>query len=179
MEVNTQIEDNCRRTIFNLQGYSCLKKASVARNWVIRNLRRILFGIQAEQLYAEWGARLNNFYLLRLLCTIPSLFAKNLNKAGYNIYGNLLPVFLALRVPVLRRNKATNSTNSTDPFSAATKTLVLGHLLKFLKKDLQSHSHRHFAIGDNEKNKTIFIIIFFIFIARCQTCDVKRMWCQV
>ena len=69
----------------------------------------------------------------------------------------------------MRRNKATNSTNSTDPFSAATKTLVLGHLLKFLKKDLQSHSHRHFAIGDNEKNKTIFIIIFFIFIARCQT----------
>ena len=69
----------------------------------------------------------------------------------------------------MRRNKATNSTNSTDPFSAATKTLVLGHLLKFLKKDLQSHSHRHFAIGDNEKNKTIFIIIFFIFIPRCQT----------
>ena len=39
--------------------------------------------------------------------------------------------FLALKVPVLRRNKATNSSTSTDPFSAATKTLVLGNLFKF------------------------------------------------
>ena len=37
----------------------------------------------------------------------------------------------ALKVPVLRRNKATNSNTSTDPFSAATKTLVLGNLFKF------------------------------------------------
>ena len=133
---------------------------------MIRNLRRILFGIQAEQLYAECRARLNNFYLLRLLCTFPSFFAKNLNKAGYNIYGNLLPVFLALRVPVLRRNKATNSTTSTDPFSAATRTLVLGHLFKFLKKDLQHICTGILPLG---MNKTIFIIIFFIFIPRCQT----------
>ena len=41
--------------------------------------------------------------------------------------------FLALKVPVLKRNKATNSSTSTDPFSAATKTLVLGNLFKFEK----------------------------------------------
>ena len=39
--------------------------------------------------------------------------------------------FLAPKVSVLRRNKATNSSTSTDPFSAATKTLVLGNLFKF------------------------------------------------
>ena len=35
-------------------------------------------------------------------------------------------------VPVLRRNKATNSSTSTDPFSGATKTLVLGNLFKLV-----------------------------------------------
>ena len=39
--------------------------------------------------------------------------------------------FLALKVPVLRTNKAINSSTSTDPFSDATKTLVLGNLFKF------------------------------------------------
>ena len=39
--------------------------------------------------------------------------------------------FLAPKISVLRRNKATNSSTSTDPFSAATKTLVLGNLFKF------------------------------------------------
>ena len=38
---------------------------------------------------------------------------------------------LALKVPALRRNKATNSSTSTDPFSAATKTPVLVNLFKF------------------------------------------------
>ena len=39
--------------------------------------------------------------------------------------------FLALKVPAFRRNKATNSSTSTDPFSPATKTLVLSNLVKF------------------------------------------------
>ena len=38
--------------------------------------------------------------------------------------------FLASQVSVLRRDKGTNSSTSTDPFSAATKTLVLGNLFK-------------------------------------------------
>ena len=41
--------------------------------------------------------------------------------------------FLAPKVSVLRRNKATNSSTSTDPFSAATKTLVLGNLFKLVR----------------------------------------------
>ena len=109
-----------------------LPKASVARNKVIRNRRRIQFAIQEEQLYAECGARLNNFYLSKLLCIFPSLFTKNLNKAHIPVTSTKISYqFLGLKVPVLRRNKATNSSTSTDPFSAATKTLVLGNLFKF------------------------------------------------
>ena len=76
--------------------------------------------MQEEQLYAECRARLNNFYLSKLLCIFPSLFTKNLNKARYNIYENLLPVFRTEGSRV-RRYKATNSSTSTDPFSAAAK----------------------------------------------------------
>ena len=41
--------------------------------------------------------------------------------------------FLAPKVSVLRRNKATNSSTSTYPFSAATKTLVFGNLFKLVR----------------------------------------------
>ena len=58
-----------------------LPKASVARNWLIRNLRRIQFVIQEDQLYAECGARLKNFCLSNLLCICPSVFETYLNKA--------------------------------------------------------------------------------------------------
>ena len=69
------------------QSFSC-KKLSNQRPTenTVRNTRR-------TTLYAECGARLNSFYLSKLLCIFPSFFAKNLNKARYNIYGNLLPVF--------------------------------------------------------------------------------------
>ena len=46
------------------------------------------------------------------------------------------------------------------------KTLVFGNLFKLL--DMPSHSHGQFAVGDNEKNKTIFIFVF-IFIHKWQT----------
>ena len=108
-----------------------LPKASVARNKVIRNRRRIQFAIQEEQLYAECGARLNNFYLSKLLCIFPSLFSQKIS-TKYDITSTEISYqFLALKVPFLRTNKATNSSTSTDPFSAATKTLVLGNLFKF------------------------------------------------
>ena len=83
VKADTQIGENSRWTVLSARVF--LPKASVATNWVIRNLRRIQFVIQE--------ARLNNFYLSKLLCIFPSLFAKNLNKARYNIYGNLLPFF--------------------------------------------------------------------------------------
>ena len=53
VKVDAQIEENCRRTF--------LPKASVARNWVIRNLWRIQFDMQEEQLYAKCGDTHVNF----------------------------------------------------------------------------------------------------------------------
>ena len=41
--------------------------------------------------------------------------------------------FLASQVPVLKRNKATNSSTSNHPFSAAMKTLVFGNLFKLFR----------------------------------------------
>ena len=60
--------------------------------------------------------------------------------------------FLALKVTVLRRNKATNSSCS---FQLQRKPLY--QVIYSSLKDLPSHSQGHFAIGDNEKNKTIVI----------------------
>ena len=55
--------------------------------------KRIQFAIQEEQLYAECGARLKNFYSSSFLCICPSLFETDLNKAKYSIYEKLLTVF--------------------------------------------------------------------------------------
>ena len=108
-----------------------LPKASVATNWVIRNLRRIQFVIREEQLCPECGVRLNNFYLWKLLCIFPSLFAKKISTKHDITSTEISYQFLALKVPVLGRNKAADSSTSTDPFSTATKILVLGNLFKF------------------------------------------------
>ena len=88
--------------------------------------------------------------------------------------------FLARRFPLLRRNKATNSSTLTDPFSAATKTLVLGIIYSSLK-DLPSHSHGPFAIGDNEKNKRIAIFLHLSLspggkLSVRMSCQVQKPW---
>ena len=75
-------------------------------------------------------------------------------------------LFLAPKVPLLRRNKATISSTSTDPFSATSKNLLFGNLFNLVR--FASHLHGQFAIGDNEKNMTI-VISFVIFIPRWQT----------
>ena len=41
--------------------------------------------------------------------------------------------FLALKISILRRNKGTNASTSTDPFSAAMKTLVLGNSFRLVR----------------------------------------------
>ena len=83
-------------------------------------------------------------------CVFAPLFSKKkFSKARYSIYRNRLPV-LAPKVPVLRRNKATNPSTSTDPFSAATKTFVLGNLFKLVRSAITFA--RAVCIGGNEKN---------------------------
>ena len=61
---------------------------------------------------------------LKVTVYLPFSFRKNLNKARYSIYGDLLPVLAP---------RATNSSTSTDPFSAGTKTLILGNLFKLVR----------------------------------------------
>ena len=127
------------------------------------------------QLYAECGTRLNNSYLSKLLCIFPSLFAKKISRKQDITSTEISYQFLARRFPLLRRNKATNSSTLTDPFSAATKTLVLGIIYSSLK-DLPSHSHGPFAIGDNERIRGLpyFFISVYLQVANfpCE-CPVK------
>ena len=75
---------------------------------------------------AECGKINEHLFIKVTLYLHFSFRKKNLNKARYSIYGNLLPVFRTEGSSLdLRRNKTTNSSTSTDPFSAATKSLVL------------------------------------------------------
>ena len=62
----------------------------------------------------------------KYLSTSALLFSKTLNITSTEISYQ----FLAPKVPFLRRNKVTNSSTSTDPFSAAAKPLVLDNLFK-------------------------------------------------
>ena len=64
-------------------------------------------------------------------CVFSLLFSQKISTKHDITSTEISYQFLALKVPVLRRNKATNSSTSTDQFSAATKTLVLGNLFKF------------------------------------------------
>ena len=64
-------------------------------------------------------------------CVFSLLFSQKISTKHNITYMEISYQFSALKVPVLRRNKATNSSTSTDPFSAATKTLVLGNLFNF------------------------------------------------
>ena len=73
MKVDTQMEAKLP-TEYLLSARVFLPQALVAKIWKIRNLRRIQFAVQEEQLNAECGARLKNFYSSNLLCICPSLF---------------------------------------------------------------------------------------------------------
>ena len=127
--------------------------------------------MQEEQLYAKCKARLTNFYLSKLLCICPSLFKKSSAKQDI-AFTEISVQFLALKIPILRRNKGTNSSTSKDPFSAAMKTLVLGNSFRLVR--LAVTVARAVCRWDNEKNKTI-VIFFFIFIPKWQTSRANLM----
>ena len=110
--------------------------------------------MQEEELYAECGTRLNNFFLSKLLCIFPSLFAKNHNKARYNIYGNLLPVF------------STEGSHLEEKYRKPLYWVIQSRL-----KDLPSHSHGHLPLGIMKRIRRYHYEchIFFIFIPKWQT----------
>ena len=87
---------------------------------------------------------------------------------------------LAPKVPVFRRNKVINSSASTRAIPLVQlqwRPLYLVIYSSLL--DLPSHSHGQFAVGDNEKNKTITTFFFTIFIPKWQTSIPERILWQV
>ena len=88
---------------------------------------------RAARSAARSAPLLKNFYSSKLPCICSSLLETNLNKAEYSVYYENCQEFLASQVPVLKRNKATNSSTSNHPFSAAMKTFVLGNLFKLFR----------------------------------------------
>ena len=82
---------------------------------------------------------------------------------------------LAPKVPVFRRNKVTNSSASTRAIHFQLQCKPLHLVIHSSLLDLPSHSHGPFAVGDNEKNKTIVIFFCTIFIPKWQTSIPERM----
>ena len=85
--------------------------------------------MQEEQLLAECGQdeRTSIYKSYRVFAL---LFSKKISTERYIVSTEISYQFLGPKAPVLRRNKATNSSSSTDQISAVTKTLVLGNLFK-------------------------------------------------
>ena len=121
VKVDAQIEENCRPSIPYPQARVFLPKASVARNWVIRNLRRIQFAIQEEQLYAECRAGLKTSIHQTYFVFVPLFWKPILTRQNIASTRNSQE-FLASQVSVLRRNKATNSSTSNRPFFSCTES---------------------------------------------------------
>ena len=120
MKVDTQMEAKLP-TCYLLSARVFFPSASVAKIWVIRNLRRIQFAVQEEQLYAECGARLKNFRSSNIYCICPSLFKTPILTRQNIASTKNSQEFLASQVSVLRRNKATNSSTSNRPYFSCTE----------------------------------------------------------
>ena len=96
------------------------------------------------------ACKMNEHLFFKVTVYLPFSFQNKISKKQVMASTESSYQFLAPKVPVLRRNKATNSSTSTDPFSAATKTLVLANL--FTLFDLP----HHIRTGSNEKTIVLF-----------------------
>ena len=74
VKADAQIEENCRRTMNVLSARVFFPKTSVARNWVIRNLRQIQFRNTRRTILCWMRARLKNVHSSNLLSICLSLF---------------------------------------------------------------------------------------------------------
>ena len=146
-----------------------LTQSFIERNWIIRNLRQIAVSPAWERLYADcglWGD------IKGLLFIKVTLYFRLSTRKKISQKQNIASMetsyqFSVSKVPVFRRNKASNSSTSKHPFfqrqwRAEWKPLYLVIYSRFL--DLPSHWHEQFSIGDNEKNKAN--VIFFSFISK-------------
>ena len=157
MKVDAQIEEECRQTISYLQGYSLpealLQETEYSSQYKKNDLMLNAGQTERTSIYQSY-------------CVLAFLFLKKISTKQNIASTEIAYLFLAPKVPVLRRNKATISSSSTAHFELQRKPLYLVIYSSLL--DLPSHSHGQFAIGDNEKNMTM-VISFFIFIPKWQT----------
>ena len=91
VKFDSQIGENCRRTISYLRGYCCPKLQLQETEW--------------SETYGEYSSQYkkNNFKLnagkmnehlfIKVTMYLSFSFRKNLNKAGYSIYENLVTSF--------------------------------------------------------------------------------------
>ena len=77
--------------------------------------------------------KIKELLLIKGTVFLPFSFKNKISTKQNIVSTEIAYKFSAPKVPVSRKNKATNSRTSTDPFSAATKTLVFGNLFKLVK----------------------------------------------
>ena len=128
VKVDARIEVECRQTISYLKGYSYLKKQSnqkLTAN-IVSTIRRTTLcwvrGNIKELLFIKLTLYLSPLFWKQILTKQNIASTKNSQE------------FLASQVPVLKRNKATNSTACTEPsiFQLQWKRLYLIIYLSFL-----------------------------------------------
>ena len=126
MKVDAQIVEECRRTIFHLQGYSYPNLyCKVLSNHI--NLRRI----QLVLCWMRGEIKEPLFIKLRSICAF--LFETGVLTKDNNIaYTKNSQEFLSSQVSVLSRNKATNVSSFNHPFSRCNKNLCFANLFKRL-----------------------------------------------
>ena len=79
------------------------------------------------------AGKMNEHLFIVVAGYLPFSFRKKISTKQDITSSEISYQFLSTKVPVLRRNKATNSSTSTDQFLAATKPLVLGNLFKLVR----------------------------------------------
>ena len=131
VKVDTRIEVECRQTISYLKGYSYLKlyckkqsnqkptanTVSTTRRttlcWVLSNIKELLF--------------------IKLTLYLSPLFWKQILTKQNIASTKNSQEFLASQVPVLKRNKATNSSTSNHPFFSCNELFIFGNLFTLLR----------------------------------------------
>ena len=103
-----------------------------------KNLWRIQFAVQEEQLFAECGARWKNFYLSieKTYFVFVPFFSKPILTRQIILSRTTLKSFYRCRFPFWGEIKPPTPVLLTVHFSAALKALVLGNLFKVFRLDI-------------------------------------------
>ena len=156
VKVDVQIEEDCRQTIYYLKGHSYLKfyckkqsNQKLRVNTVSTLRRTILSWVRGD---------IKELLFIKLTLYLSLSFRNKCWQSKIKLLRKPAKRFERRRFPFWRKNKATNS----HPLFNCNENLEFVNLFTLLK-DFPSYSHGKFDVGDNEKNKTIVILVL-IFI---------------